>query len=116
MAKSTGNLPGLVELNELLEKMGCLLKGKHRRLATGDDEGVEVGDVDLGHRFGVFHERRKPGGGDESHADEISCRVTAHVARVAHRVGFAPTVVGTEDFDSVAYFLESKIGVRELRP
>ena len=88
MAKHTGDFSGFVELGRFPVEVGGLFVSEHWSLAAGDQNGVEVENIDRGNLFGVLNQAHEFGRVNEAHADQIARRVSARISRVAHGIGF----------------------------
>ena len=116
VAQRRGHLAGFEEGSELGMQLGGAFEGEHRRLATGHDDGVEGGHVQVGHLLGVVHQRPQFRRVDEALADQVGLAVAAGVVGIAHTVGLTSAARGAEDFHLVTRFVKGQVGMRELAP
>ena len=94
MAQRGGDLAGLVEGGELLVQRRGVLEGEHRRLPSGDDQGVVGVDVEVGHRpraAQLLAERRVV---LVAARDLVLGLPLRRVVGIAHRVPLAGAAVG----------------------
>src|SRR5262245_41170310 len=93
-----------------------LTEREHGSLASRDDDGVELRDIDVSRLASVFDKRYQLWCRDEPHADEVARRVAARITRIAQRVRLAFASVRAEYLNVVSFFSEAQIRMREFTP